>query len=265
MRRRRTTSTSRPTYPATRTSRSTRITPTSKRRATSPGGIPRDPLRPITVYYRSSGTINPAQYQVVKQALEQIGFDVTGVGFPGGDIYTAMGHRGEPFDLGVSVGWCEDYHDPWDIHAAVRRHAIQDDNNLNYSYFNDPVFNERMHAARRLVGDERYDAFRQIEHDLVRDAAPWAAMRTYNNRDLFSRRIGCQLYNAPQFGGVNFANLCVRPEITTDDSLVYEPDGVVHVPVRLSAARWTTRSRSTTRPPTGPRTRGTTTSRRPGR
>ena len=33
------------------------------------GWHPGDPLRPITVYYRSSGPINPAQYQVVRQNL----------------------------------------------------------------------------------------------------------------------------------------------------------------------------------------------------
>ena len=53
-----------------------------------------------------------------------------------------------------------------------------------------------MHAANELVGDERYDAFQQIEHDLVRDAAPAASMRTYNNRYLFSRRMGCYHYTA---------------------------------------------------------------------
>jgi peptide/nickel transport system substrate-binding protein len=202
------------------------------------GWHPGDPLRPITVYYRSSGTINPAQYQVVKTALEQIGFDVTGVGFSGGDIYVAMGVRGAPFDLGVSVGWCEDYHDPWSFMQLFDGTLIQDENNVNFSYFDDPVFNERLHAAKELVGDERYDTFRDIEHDLVRDAAPWAALRTYNNRDIFSRRIGCHLYNAPQFGGVNFANLCVRPEISIGDTIVMEPDSgttVVHVPVSLSS------------------------------
>ncbi len=199
---------------------------------------PGDPLQPITVYYRSSGTINPAQYQIVKQALEQIGFDVTGVGFSGGDIYTAMGIRGAPFDLGVSVGWCADYWDPWNFMQLFDGTLIRDENNVNFSYFDDPVFNERLHAARELEGDERYDAFRDIEHDLVRDAAPWAAQRTYNNRDLFSRRIGCQLYNAPQFGGVNFANLCLRPEISVGDVEVTEPPSgmtTVQVPVRLSS------------------------------
>ena len=53
------------------------------------GWQPGDPLRPITVYYRSSGTTNPAQYQIVRQNLIDIGFDVTGVGFAGADIYDA--------------------------------------------------------------------------------------------------------------------------------------------------------------------------------
>jgi hypothetical protein len=28
------------------------------------------------------------------------------VPFAGSDIYTAIAHRGEPFDLAVGVGWC---------------------------------------------------------------------------------------------------------------------------------------------------------------
>jgi len=50
-----------------------------------------------------------------------------------------------------------------------------------------------MHAANELVGDARYDAFRQIEHDLVRDAAPAAAVRTYNILLAENRRVGAGL------------------------------------------------------------------------
>ena len=60
-------------------------------------------------------------------------------------------------------------------------------------------------------------------------------MRTYNNRDLFSRRIGCQLYNAPQFGGVNFLSLCVRPAVTTDDAVISEPGSGTTVVARSRA------------------------------
>ena len=190
---------------------------------------------------------------------------MTGVGFPGGDIYTVMGIRGEPFDLGVSTGWCSDYNDPWDWMFLFDGTTIHDGpGNLNYSYFNDPVFNDRMHAANELVGDERYDAFQQIEHDLVRDAAPAASMRTYNNRYLFSRRMGCYHYHGA-YQSMDLIHLCVRPEITTDDSVAYEPGRSSSTFRCASAARWTTRSRSTTPLRTGLRMRGTTTSRRPAR
>lgn len=201
------------------------------------GWHPGDPRRPITVYYRSSGTINPAQYQIVRQNLMDIGFDVTGVGFSGGNIYTAIGTRGEPFDLAVSTGWCSDYNDPWQFIKLYDGTTIHDGpGNINFSYFNDPVFNDRMHAAAELYDDERYDAFKQIEHDLVRNAAPAAPMRLYNNRYLFSRRMGCHHYLTVY--GIDLAQLCLRPEITTGDASVLEPSSgmiTVDVPVRLSS------------------------------
>ena len=201
------------------------------------GWHPGDPLRPITVYYRSSGTVNQAQAQIVRQNLIDIGFEPNMVPFSGASIYDAIGTRHEPFDLAVSVGWCEDWHDPWSFIRTMDGTTIHDgQGNINWSYFDDPIFNDRMHAADELSGDERYDAFQQIEHDLVRDAAPWAAMRTYNNRYFFSKRMGCYHYQAAY--GVDLAQLCLRPEITTDDAATSEPGSgttVVHVPVRLSS------------------------------
>ena len=209
-RRRRSTSTSRRACPGYEDIQVYPDHPDLERARDLAGWHPGDPLRPITVYYRSSGPTNPAQYQIVRQNLMDIGFDVTGVGSPGGNIYTAWAPRravrprrerrlvrGLPRPVG--------------LHAALRR---DDDprrqNNINYSYFNDPVFNDRMHAANELVGDERYDAFRQIEHDLVRDAAPSAAMRTYNNRYFFSQRMGCQHLQARRIEH-RPDHLCVRP------------------------------------------------------
>ena len=199
---------------------------------------PGDPTRPITVYYRSGSTTNEAQAQIVRQNLIDIGFDPTMVGWSGGEIYHRMGIRGEPFDLGVSTGWCTDYNDPWDWIFLYDGTTIHDgEGNLNYSYFNDPVFNDRIHAANELVGDARYDAFRDIEHDLVRNAAASAPVRTYNNRFLYSKRIGCHHYQAV-YQSFDFAQLCVRPAITTDDTSILEPaTGTTTVPVtvRLSS------------------------------
>lgn len=181
-----------------------------------------DPPRPAVLYYRTSGSINPQQAQLLHQELLGIGIDATMVGFAGADIYNAIGTRGEPFDLAVSVGWCSDYFDPWPFLQTLDGTLIQAQNNNNWSYFNDPAVNDRLHAARALVGDPRYDAFEQIEHDLVRDAAPYAAWRTYNAGGFFAERIGCQLYqNAYQ--GFDFAGLCIRPAITVDDASATEP------------------------------------------
>ncbi len=199
---------------------------------------PGDPLRPAVLYYVTSGIYFPQQGQALRNQLLQIGIDATMVGWSVNEIYTRIGTRGEPFDLAVSVGWCSDWFDPWNTIELLDGTTIRDGpGNLNFAYFNDPVFNDRMHAAAELVGDARYDAFRQIEHDLVRDAAPWAAWRTYNSSEFLSRRIGCH-HRQSAYATMSLLTLCVRPEITTDDATVLEPaTGTTTVPVtvRLSS------------------------------
>ena len=60
-------------------------------------------------------------------------------GFSGADIYDAMGVKGNDADMGVNMGWCSDYPDPYDwINILLYGGAIQAENNVNYSYFNDP-------------------------------------------------------------------------------------------------------------------------------
>ena len=149
--------------------------------------------RNITVYYRSSGTINPAQAQIVKQDLRNLGFqenNITMKPFSGGNIYTAMGVRGNDADLGVSMGWCSDYPDPYDwINVLLYGGFIQAENNVNYSYFNHPTWNKRMENAARLVGPKRLAVYGQMDIDIMKKAAPMAIERTYNNRYFFSNRV----------------------------------------------------------------------------
>jgi len=147
----------------------------------------------ITVYYRSSGTINPAQAQIVKQDLRNLGFsenNITMKPFSGGNIYTAMGVRGNDADLGVSMGWCSDYPDPYDwINILLYGKTIQAENNVNYSYFNHPKWNKRMENAARLVGPKRLAVYGQMDLDIMKQAAPMAIERTYNNRYFFSNKV----------------------------------------------------------------------------
>jgi len=147
----------------------------------------------INVGFRSSGTINPAQGQIVKRDLQRLGFDGSKInmkGFSGADLYDAMGHKNTDLDMGVSMGWCSDYPDPYDwINILLYGKSIQAENNVNYSYFNDPKWNKKMEQAARLVGPNRLKVYGQMDLDIMNQAAPMAIERTYNNRYLFSSRV----------------------------------------------------------------------------
>jgi len=147
----------------------------------------------ITVYYRSSGTTNNAQAQIVRDDLINLGFNsgnITMKGFSGANIYDAMGKRGNDADMGVSMGWCSDYPDPYDwINILLYGPSIQDENNVNYSYFNNPRWNKRMANAAKLVGPKRLKVYGQLDLDIMQKAAPVAVERTYNNRYFFSNRV----------------------------------------------------------------------------
>jgi len=147
----------------------------------------------INVGYRSSGTINPAQAQIVRRDLIRLGFkagNITMKGFSGADLYDAMGKRNTDLDMGVSMGWCSDYPDPYDwINILLYGKSIQAENNVNYSYFNDPKWNAKMEKAARLVGPNRLKVYGQLDLDIMNQAAPMAIERTYNNRYIFSNRV----------------------------------------------------------------------------
>ena len=60
----------------------------------------------------------------------------------------------------------------------------------------------------KLSGEERFTRYGDLDVELARDAAPWAATFISNNRDFFSERIGCQVYQ-PIYG-MSLAPLCIR-------------------------------------------------------
>jgi ABC-type transport system substrate-binding protein len=140
----------------------------------------------ITVYYRSSGTINPAQAEVVKRDLINLGFDpanITMKGFAGGDIYTAIGVRGGDWDLAVSLGMCTDFPVPVDFLS------------LGFAFGGSSLFLDssdyraKLAAAHRLRGAARDTALGKLDVWLMKNVAPLAVMHTYNNRYFFSARV----------------------------------------------------------------------------
>jgi ABC-type transport system substrate-binding protein len=129
--------------------------------------------RRITVGYRTSGSVNQAQGQLVHDTLVQLGFrpqNIAMKGYAGSDLYTAWGTRGTDLDMGVSMGLCGE---PPDSHGVLKGFVA---GNAKYS--------RKVDAARKqpkLLG--------RLDLEITRTLAPAAAMRTYNNRYFFSDRL----------------------------------------------------------------------------
>ncbi len=136
----------------------------------------------ITVYYRSSGTIYPAQAQIVKRDLINLGFqegNITMKPFFGGDIYTAWYRPGHDGDLGVSMGWCPDGVDPVEFFSHLQHPSVS----LPSKYV------AKLAAASRLNSTARWRALGRLDLEIMRNVAPLAVMRTFNNRYFFSARV----------------------------------------------------------------------------
>jgi len=147
--------------------------------------------------------------QIIKTDLKAIGIDVEVNAFPLNVLFGKIATRGEPFDL-ATVGWAADYPDPADfLNLLLDGHSINDKDNVNFAYFNEPRYNQRLEAAARLSGPRRYRAYAGLDVALARNAAPWVALANPTSRNLFSRRMGCEVYQ-PEYG-IDLPALCTRP------------------------------------------------------
>jgi peptide/nickel transport system substrate-binding protein len=150
----------------------------------------------------------PEQAQIVQANLSQIGINVEVKQLERAVQFGKEGTKGEPFDIAFE-GWQADYADPFDfINVLLYGKSIQKANNVNFSYFQDPAYDRKMEQAAGLAGAKRYAAYGQLDVDLAKNASPLAAWDNDNERDFFSARMGCQLFQ-PVYG-MDIAALCMR-------------------------------------------------------
>ena len=158
------------------------------------------------VLYTCDESPCPQTAEILRQNLKRIGIDVEIKTFKFIVALTKAGTRGEPFNI-VWAGWAADYADPYDfINVLLDGRRIQAENNQNFAYFNDPEFNRRMEEASRLTGEEREEAYAELDEDITR-AAPLVTYENANDRAFFSERTGCQVYN-PVYGMI-LSGLCL--------------------------------------------------------
>jgi YVTN family beta-propeller protein len=164
------------------------------------------------VLYAYDRPPSPQVAQLVKSSLRPIGIDVDIKLFAKGVYFKRLGRKGEPYDMAIQ-GWFADYADPADFLSPLDGRTLDPKSFLsgaflNSAKFDDPAVNRRLLAAEKLSGPRRYAAYSRIEHDMVRDAAPWIAIGNEASPDFFSARMGCQVYH-PVYG-IDLAALCIR-------------------------------------------------------
>jgi peptide/nickel transport system substrate-binding protein len=149
----------------------------------------------------------PERAQIYQYDLAQIGIQVEIQQYARAVQITREGTRGSQFDL-TDEGWNADYADPYDfINVLLDGTNIQDANNNDISYFNDPTYNKKIQQAARLSGDARYAAYANLDLDITRNAVPIAPRANSTWRVFLSNRVGCFVFN-PNYE-VDLAALCL--------------------------------------------------------
>jgi ABC-type transport system substrate-binding protein len=162
----------------------------------------------ITVLHTTSPT-SIARAQIIKFNLEQIGLGVQLKPQPFAVAIKTAGTRGSDFDMFL-IAWFADYPDPFDfINVLLDGQNIQDANNSNYAYFNNPKYNKLMSDASKLSGAARYDAYGKLDVDMMRNAAPWAPLSNGNVREFISNRVSNYLFH-PVYGGAIMNALAIK-------------------------------------------------------
>jgi len=141
------------------------------------------------IFYTFASAFGPTVAQTVQFNLKQIGIDVDIRTFDRTVQHEKLAVRGEDFDIGFE-GWGQDYPDPYNfINVLLDGRRIQSANNQNVAYWNSPAYVRKMEAASRLAGDKRYEAYKKLDLDIMKNAAPWATIVNRNTQIFVSERI----------------------------------------------------------------------------
>jgi serine/threonine-protein kinase len=149
----------------------------------------------------------------IRGNLARIGIDVEvkAVQDPFGDV----SKPGTRWDL-FPNSWFADYPDPSDfvnelIDAGQPLAGVDWGGPTTFIRYHDQPYLKRMRSAFLVQGSARASAYRRLETDMFRNAPPMAVYATARGTpQLFSSRIGCQVFRPQDAGLVDLAALCIR-------------------------------------------------------
>jgi peptide/nickel transport system substrate-binding protein len=140
-------------------------------------------------YWYTSSTLGTQIQQLTTAQLNAIGFNnIDHRAFQSG-LFSALGRKGNDYDFAL-VGWAADFPDPYDyVNKLLSGETIQDVQNNNTAYFNNPTANKAMNAAARLRGQKRLTAYGNLDNRIGTTWSPIASIDNRNDREFFSARI----------------------------------------------------------------------------
>jgi peptide/nickel transport system substrate-binding protein len=114
-----------------------------------------------------------AQAEVVQGELEKMGFKVRLRLVPQDAVYTEWCQvPAKNVAMCAGAGWFKDFADPQSMLEPVfDGETIAETGNINYSELNDPAINKAMNEAALAEGDERLQAWADIDKMIVETAA----------------------------------------------------------------------------------------------
>ena len=143
--------------------------------------------------------------QILTSNLAAIGIEVDVRQFPLGQFFERIQTPGEPWDI-TYWNWLFDYPDP----ATFINDQFEVGQAQPFAVIDDPDIQRRMADAALLSGDERLDAYAQLDREIAEQALPAAPFASGTMTHLFSARMGCQVLH-PVFV-IDLAALCVDDE-----------------------------------------------------
>lgn len=140
-------------------------------------------------YWYTASTLGTLIQRLGASQLNAIGFtNIDTKPFQSG-LFTALGKKGNDYDFAL-VGWSADFPDPYDyINKLLSGQTIQDVQNNNTAYFNNPQANKLMNAAAKLRGAKRYSTYGNLDNTIMTKWAPIAGIDNRNDREFFSSRV----------------------------------------------------------------------------
>jgi peptide/nickel transport system substrate-binding protein len=140
-------------------------------------------------YWYTASTLGTLIERLGASQLNAIGFtNIDTKPFQSG-LFTALGKKGNDYDFAI-VGWSADFPDPYDyINKLLSGQTIQDVQNNNTAYFNNPTANKLMNAAAKLRGAKRYSTYGNLDNTIMKRWAPVAGIDNRNDREFFSSRV----------------------------------------------------------------------------